>query len=166
MFKRLVIATMSAGVAVLGAGAVVDAAPDDGPSLNFSPDVSILEPGDLFSINFYNCQPGETVEFTLDNVTQSRDCDNGVSVLQLEPPNTPGVYTVSAIGTELGIELTRQLTIVPTGTPPGPNEPSPNTPPDDLADTGTDVTQLAVLSAVALLAGGLSISLWLRRRAA
>jgi len=174
--KRALAGLALAGGLLIGTGQIASAYPPDGAQIVVS--ATVVAPGGSVTVTLVGCLPGETVRFTLADVTVDVTCTaggpgdsrvmaaelNGSATATLQAPTTPGTYTLTATGLTSGV--TETITITVTGATGGGGEGDEGTGGGTLPSTGsnTDVTLWVAGGALAAGAALTSVAMVRRRR--
>jgi LPXTG-motif cell wall-anchored protein len=157
----------------LGASSVALAGtyPDDDTEIVVS--VTVVTPGGTVTATLTGCLLGETVRFTIANVTVDITCTGGgtgdvrlmaapaegSATASLQAPTTPGTYTLTAVGLTSGV--TESITITVAGAAAAPGDGAAG----GLPATGSDTDATLLVAGGALTAGvALTGVAWFRRR--
>jgi len=170
LFFAVATVALAAGVNVAGAGTPPPPYPPGTPPLELSD--TTVGPGDTFQVMLTGCQPGESVNFTVEGSSATSTCGGAAGAFRisaagptatasLTAPTTPGQYIVTATGLTSGVTSSAVLTVAGVG---------PTTtaaPGGGLPATGSDNAPIAQIAGGLVAAGaGLAIVASVRRRKA
>lgn len=173
--KRALAGLAIAGGVLIGAGQLASAYPPDGAEVVVS--ATVVAPGGTVTVTLVGCLPGETVRFTLADVTVDVTCSaggggdsrliaaapyDGAATATLRAPTAPGTYVLTAVGLTSGVTETVVITV--TGGGGGADDGDDGTAGGRLPSTGSDTDTTLWVAGGALAAGVALTSVAMVRR--
>lgn len=179
--RRLAVGLVVFATAVFGVGVVapsVGAYPPDGPTVTMTK--AVASPGEVLEVELAGCEPGEEVDFVLEEATAVGECEPvdagaaqglvtvGRAVVDLQVPSAPGTYEGTATGRQSGVSVMFTVTVAESAdAAPGSGGQAAESASGQLPSTGSDGTSPTMFIGAGLLAVGLAmlaVAQWRRRR--